>query len=119
MREANKENKDLANRNKQLEKELKAAEKSGGGGGMDDVSVSVLSRLPICIWIQFCHQTHQTLWENRRIKDTPDFFQKQKKRQEKVLIEMEKRLDAALKKVEKQEKQIHEKDESLQSANKV
>ena len=53
------------------------------------------------------------------MKDTPDFFQKQKKRQEKVLIEMEKRLDAALKKVEKQEKQIHEKDESLQSANKV
>ena len=46
LREANKENKDLANRNKQLEKELKAAEKSGGaGGGMDEVGASVLSRL--------------------------------------------------------------------------
>ena len=49
LREANKENKDLANRNKQLEKELKAAEKSGGGGGMDEVRVSVLSRLSMCI----------------------------------------------------------------------
>ena len=36
LREANKENKDLINRNKQLEKELKLAEKSGGGG-MDEV----------------------------------------------------------------------------------
>ena len=32
---------------------------------------------------------------------------------------MEKRLDAAMKKVEKQEKQLKDKDESLQSANKV